>query len=161
MPTELCKSKDKDTELRLTRSKCLIATLPQGYLPVTHLKAHLKWTKFQGTPSIFEVSPMKRCNKDNTAVLKTWYIARVSTAIALENLMYGYPLGVYLPFILVTRVAAFSHKKSSLGKCQQDTSQTFSDYYIRRWHRYFLPTEIKLVFKEETNISTSWSKRWS
>lgn len=32
MPAELCKS--KDTELWLPRSKCLIVTLPQGYLPV-------------------------------------------------------------------------------------------------------------------------------
>jgi len=37
MLRELCKS--KDTELWLTRSKFLIVTLPQGYLPVTTISS--------------------------------------------------------------------------------------------------------------------------
>lgn len=39
----------------------------------------------------------------------------------------------------------FTHKNSSSGKCQWDSSWEFSDYYTR-WHKYFLPTEIKFVF---------------
>lgn len=78
MPKELCKG--KDTELWLTRSKCLIVTLPQGYLPVTSINSRKFIKKKKKIPNklqgmlciIFEVSPMKVYNKDNTeAVLKT------------------------------------------------------------------------------------------
>lgn len=62
---------------------------------------------------------MKVCIKENTAaVLKTRYISRVNNTIVLENMMYGYLLGVYLSLLLVTFAVSFSLKNSPLGKCQ-------------------------------------------